>query len=174
MVDGRAKGNKYENRVCRILSSWLVPGDWASCRVAELPLRRRSTSILPLEGHWHGKGDILHKPFVDDPPFAFECKHQEKWDLDGMLANARWPVWGWWQQAKDQAMSASLRPLLLFTRNLRKDYALMEEDVFSCLEPRPRHGPAVTLQRPSGERLALLLLDDLVGVPRARVKRLRS
>ena len=131
MVNGRRKGNDYENRICRILSTWLVPGEWGKgqCPVYDLPLRRRSTSVMPIEGHWHGHGDILHKPFVDDPPFAFECKNQECWTLDGFMENARWPVWDWWEQAKDQAAASLLHPLLLFTRNRKKDYVIIEEEV---------------------------------------------
>lgn len=174
MVDGRAKGNRYENRICRVLSRWLLSGDWDRCPVYDLPLRRRSTSITPIEGFWHGHGDILHKPYVDNIPFAFECKDQEGWELDGLLANTRCPVWRWWEQAKEQAVAASLLPLLLFTRKRRKDYVMLDEEAMSCLQPKGRHGPVLMAKRPSGEAVGLLLLDDLVEVPRSLVTKLAS
>lgn len=169
MRDGNRKGAAFENGVCRILSVWLVPGEWGEAKVYELPFRRRFTDTTPLVGHWEGQGDILHSPNVTCP-FCIECKKREKWDLDGMFGAPKWPPWEWWEQTKEQAgKTDGLHPLMVFTRNRRECYVLLEREVKECLQLKPKHGPVVQVERPSGERLVLALMGDLTDVPRARV-----
>ena len=158
MKDGRKKGNDFENAVCRALSQWYGT---RSKRLSGLPFRRRSTSIMPVEGHWQGEGDILHRPDVSFP-FAVECKKHEGWELDGGYYEAKWPVWDWWEQAKAQARRAKLKPLLIFTRNRRPVYVLLEESAATWLKLKPRSGLVSLLWRPSGESAVLARLDDLV------------
>jgi len=144
--DGRTKGERYENTVCRLLSQWLVPGDWEKCPVYKLPFRRRFTDSTPLDGHWEGEGDILHRPDVTFP-FCVECKDQEGWDLDGVLKNAQWPVWKWWTQACAQAQQVGLRPILFFTRAYRPNYVMIEKEVAQWLEVVPQQGPVIEVYR---------------------------
>lgn len=174
MTNGRAKGNKFENDVCRAISEWLAPRHTLpNPKVYELPFRRRSTSIMPLDGHWHGEGDLLHKPLPGIvSPFCFECKKVEGWELDGAMYVEGWKVWSWWEQCLDQAEKVSLAPLLIFNRNRRPILIMVRESEQSCLKMQPKHGPVLHVQRPAGQNVVVARLDDLVRVPLARVKAL--
>lgn len=124
MKNGRIIGERFENAVCRILSAWYDRrGAWNDCPVADLPFRRRTTSRMPLVGHWKGTGDVLWR---EDVPcrFAIECKKRESWELDGAFHCPAWPVLSWWQQAVRQATKMRLRPLLFFHRNRRAIYVM--------------------------------------------------
>lgn len=169
MVDGREKGNKYENAVCRVLSVWLFPDLDPKTPVEHLPFRRRSTSVMPIEGHWNGAGDILHRPGLEKRwPFCVECKHVEGWTLDGLF-NEKWPVWSWWAQAERQAARARRRPLLVCGRNRQRDYALLRAEDAACLAlPKSL---VVRVERPSQPAVVLVLLQDLV---KTKVERLST
>lgn len=173
MAEGRLKGNSFENEVCRYLSAW-VAGKAYSLKVplAHLPFRRRSTSITPLEGHWEGAGDVLWQPTVEFP-FAVECKKQEGWDLDGIMDGGSWKPWAWWAQAKEQARRVGLLPLLVFTRNRRPIYAMVDWRVVKCLKPEPVRSTRIIAWR-SKECVAVLRLRDLITVPRSGLKRVRA
>lgn len=166
MVNGKQKGDSFENAVCRALSRWFDPTLPEKVKLADLPFRRRSTAIMPLAGHWEGNGDILHRPDLPHPwPFCVECKHVEGWELDGILANGGWVVWTWWSQAVEQAARDSAVPLLVFTRNRRTLCALLHEKTARCLRIEPRNGPVLKVATPAGESLVLARLDDLTAVP---------
>jgi len=173
MKDGRVKGNKYENRICRFLSQWVVPGDWSECPVYQLPFRRRFTDNTPLDGHWEGEGDILHRPGIEFP-FCVECKDQEGWDLDGLLHNEKWPVWAWWEQACTQAQQVGLRPILFFTRAYRPDYVMMQKEVAECLELQSKHGPVVECRSKSGGTIKVTAARNVFAVPRSLLPCLSS
>jgi len=170
----RIKGNRYMVSICRVLSAW-----WCDTpdglRADDLPFRMRSTAIQPVEGHWEGAGDILHRPDLrPEFPFSVECKKQEKGQMDSILEAPNWPVWAWWRQAKAQAKKTRHVPLLLFTRNRRKDYALLSRRAADHLDIRPHEAPVLQVARPDGEELTLCLLDDLVQVPPRKVTALRT
>jgi len=150
MVDGRKKGAGFENDVCRLLSHWIVPGDWSVCPVYKLPFRRRFTDTTPLDGHWNGEGDVLHRPGVEFP-FCVECKDIEGWELDGMFKNEKWPVWGWWRQAQSQSQMVSLRPILFFTRRFRPVYVMVSKEDAVWLRFEPVHGPVACVSSREGE-----------------------
>lgn len=111
--------------VSRILSTW-VCGTAAKAKAEDLAFRPRSTSIMPVEGHWKGKGDILCRPQVYFP-FAVECKCVESGKLDSIIEAPQWPVWDWWKQAVRQAEASKpiLIPMLVFTRSRRANYVML-------------------------------------------------
>ncbi len=122
MVNGRTKGNKAENEVCALLTKWWCPG-WDDDRIAKagaagLPFRRRFTSTTPLDGTWDGAGDVLAPTGLRGLfTWSVEVKKIEGWTLDGMVSNAKWPVWDWWQQCREQAIASKRAPILFFARN---------------------------------------------------------
>jgi len=179
MTNGRAKGNKFENEVCYSISRWLAPKHTPiEATVYDLPFRRRSTSIMPSEGHWHGQGDILHKPLSDIvSPFAFECKKREGWELDGMFNGDKWPVWAWWRQTEEQADKGGLVPLMIFSRNRRENLVMLYERDSLCLGVTSVKSPCLRIERPRSDRtppVVVVSLADLVRVPLAKVHRLAS
>lgn len=174
MVNGKAKGDLFENVICRFLSAWLVLDEYAdkkAFKVYDLPFRRCFTDTVPLDGHWEGQGDILHQPDIE---FALcvECKDRKNWELDGLLANRKWPPWLWWEQCKRQAERVNLRPLMFFTRPFRRVYVMIDKGTAECLELQPYHGPVLRVQNPTGEHVVVTLADNLARVPRETVARL--
>ncbi len=174
MVDGKTKGDLFENAICRFLSAWLVSEEYAdkkAFKVYDLPFRRRFTNTTPLDGHWAGEGDVLHKPGIE---FALcvECKDRKNWELDGLLANRKWPPWLWWEQCKQQAERVQLRPLMFFTRPFRQVYVMLDKETAECLELQPNHGPVARVQNPTGERVVVTLAQNLADVRREAVARL--
>lgn len=175
MKDSRGKGAKFMRSICTVFTRWIDPIGVGlgpdNPRQEDLAFRVRSTSIQPIEGHWYGRGDILCRP--DIPwPFTTECKKVEGWEMDGMLANEAWPVWRWWDQTTQQALADGGVPLLVFARNRRDNCILIEEAAAKCLRLKPRNGPLARVERPNGEVLVLALLDDLVRVPVANLRKL--
>lgn len=175
MVNGRRKGNDFENEVCIALSRWVDSSIPERPKLADLPFRRRSTSIMPLAGHWDGAGDILHRPALSARwPFCVECKRVEGWTLDGALSRS-WVVLEWWEQAAKQARSVGLAPLLICGRNRRPSYAFLREGDAKCLRPG---GPFVTISG-SSEPIVVVLLLELTATnlrlwPRGGSTRIKS
>jgi hypothetical protein len=183
MAEGRSKGQKFMLECCRALSHWwfATPLD---AHYTTLPMRPKSTVVAPMEG-WSRKGDLDVDPrYSEDWPFSCECKKIEGTDqgwkeLERLFEQPKYPLWKWWEQCVAQAETwENARPLLIFSRNRRRTYVLARARTLEWLDPRPTAGPIALLTRPTGERLGLLLLDDLVAVerprPRSRKKRSRG
>jgi len=156
MKDGREKGQRYMRLCAKAIQGWLG-GEW----------RPRPTIVEPMEGYTL-KGDLASRG-VRWQPFSIECKHVEEWVLDGIFDAPKWPVWGWWEQCKRQAEAVPIAPareesaipLLLFSRNRRRNYVLADARTIEWLRVKPVNGPVLTVHRRE-EPLALCLLDDLV------------
>lgn len=149
MIDGRRKGQAYMRAIAEAFAAWLG-GTW----------RPRPTIAEPMEG-WAVKGDLASHG-VRVQPFVIEIKKIEGWVLDGLYDAPKWPVWSWWAQCKEQAASTGGIPLLIFSRNRRRDYILAPMEVLEWLRVKPVHGP-VSHVRTCDESLGLCLLDDLVA-----------
>lgn len=118
--------------VSRVLSAWVCKTD-PRANAEHLAFRPRSTALMPVEGHWLGKGDIVCRPQIHFP-FCVECKCVEGGKLDSILESPRWPVWDWWKQTVRQADASNpkLFPMLVFTRNHRGNYVMLwERDILS-------------------------------------------
>lgn len=156
--------------VCYALSRWMRPELFRSARkppMRDLPFRIRSTALMPVEGHWLERGDIVSTPAMPWP-FVVECKKQEGWELDGILQRQSWEPWKWWEQAKTQASAVCARrqvnlyPLLVFARNRRPPMVLLDGEAAWNLRLEVhilRYSPA------SGAPLAILSLSRLCGTP---------
>jgi hypothetical protein len=161
-----------------VLSNWWfdTPLD---AHFTTLPMRPKSTVVAPMEG-WARKGDLDVNPtYADDWPFAVECKKVEGdkgWrELERMFEQPKYPLWEWWEQCVAQAVTwENAHPLLLFSRNRRKTYALVRYETIEWLQPVAQKGPLVRVARPTGEALGLLLLDDLVAAQKPRRRSRRS
>jgi hypothetical protein len=123
MTDSRRKGQSAMNQVCRAFTHWLFPDTPRKVSIYDIPFRVRSTSIMPLDGHWEGKGDILHRPDIVFP-FCTEVKKHEGWTLDAIF-RPKSPIWKWWKQCTEQADACSGIPLLVFMRNRQEPYAML-------------------------------------------------
>lgn len=157
---------------CRVLSHWWfdVPLD---AHYTTLPMRPKSTIIGPMEG-WERKGDLDVNPRLSgDWPFAVECKDVEgksgSKELERMFETPKYPLWSWWDQCVSQAETwKNAYPILIFSRARKKKYVLTRYKTLVWLQAKPIKGPLVQIERPGGELLGMILLDDLVAVPRPR------
>lgn len=168
MTNSQIKGRRYMLDVCRLLSHWIAKTKLSDPAHA-LAFRTRSTSIMPVEGHWMGQGDLVHRPGLYFP-FCVECKNDEHGKLDSILEAPKWSVWTWWEQARTQAQKVSSTPLLIFSRSQRENYVLMETRVAQRLEVGPKRAPLLEVHRVGGEELTLCLLDDLMRVTPGRLR----
>lgn len=175
MVDGRVKGNKYENAVARTLSGWVSEDDdltnYRTCPVSELLFRRRQADNDNVVTTFVGGRDLMHKPGICFP-FTVECKDWKvSFELSTLFRNG--DIWKWWQQTEDQASAEPGGwPLLVFSKNQNPDYAIIYEEAASCLRLKPCDGPVLAIQRPSGRTVVLALLSDLARTHRVGLAKL--
>jgi len=114
IVHSRNKGNSYERKIAKILSKW--------CGY--------EVNRTPSSGGWAKTGDITPK----DPakmvefPFSVELKNRQNWSFGDLIkgTNENTGIVSWWQQCIDDAEKAKKVPLLIFTRNLDINYAIMD------------------------------------------------
>lgn len=109
------KGKTFERRIAKVLSDW--------CGIELIR--------TPMSGAWQGtSGDILPKSRSQFFPFLIECKNQEDWSLEQLLAGVG-PFQSWLKQVyqemeRDVAMGHECKSfLLIFTRNHKPDYIAM-------------------------------------------------
>jgi hypothetical protein len=177
VVDGRRKGNAYENAVARPLSAWLAPHhdftNYRTCPVSALLFRRRPADNDNIVTDWIGGRDLLHRPDLCFP-FSVECKAWEvSFELHALFTTGA--IWTWWRQAEEQAKAqGSVAPLLIFTKNRDFDYVVLSQGVAQCLNLKPHDGLCLTMERPNGEAVVLVLLSDFVRADPALLPRLQA
>ncbi len=124
MAKSRRKGKALELHVCRLLSGWWFPKQYASIEnqpaATELPFRS-----TPLSGGWSSKGDGRGDVVAPaDFPFCVECKNQEAWSFEQLLGFGSKPLINdYWVQTVAAAKMTDKIPLLLFTKAYRPIYA---------------------------------------------------
>lgn len=106
------KGSEYERSIARLLSTW-----------AGFKLIR-----TPMSGAWSGtSGDIIPENSALHFPFLVECKKQENWCFEAILAG-NGCFYDWLGQldgevSVDKLMTGLTRiPLLIFSRNHKPNY----------------------------------------------------
>lgn len=162
MTDSRKKGAAYMNHIARRFSLWLDPST-EGARMDTLPVRQRETHRLPIDGTWRRKGDLWVHPDIYFP-IAVECKKREGWNLEGFV-NEGWPIWAWWDQAKDQAIVDDAWPMLVFSRNRQPDFVILDTVVAQCLTLDPVTAPRIAIDRPFDSAvLTLAVLDDFFAL----------
>lgn len=125
--------------------------------------------------------DVYNLSIADDETYVIEggivvhnCKKYEGWELDGLMYRSHIDLWSWWNQAKGQADSG-FYPLLVFTRNHRPMYSMLETSVAQCLKLQPSAGPVLNVVRrvkSRTEQVTVSLLEDLIATSRESVIRL--
>lgn len=175
MVDGRRKGNDYENEVARVLSAWAALDsdmtNYQTCPVDRLLFRRKPADNNNIVSDWKGGRDLIHAPTICFP-FSIECKNwMVSFELSTLFRSR--DIWKWWQQTQDQAVAENQWPMLVFSKNLNPDYVIIPQGAAQCLELQPFAGPCMTVQRPgASEPVVLALLSDLTRAPWSLVRKL--
>jgi hypothetical protein len=155
------RGNRFMLHVSRLLSTWWCDTP-ADAPASGLPFRARSTSIVPIVGHWEGAGDILHRPDLPFAfPFAVECKDSEEGHLDAVLEAPNWPVWEWWDQAQKQAATVRLWPMLVFSRRHRDTYVMLNRSTSDRIGLVPGARPVLEIACPGIRPVTVCVWRDL-------------
>lgn len=122
MVNGKAKGNRFELTVAKMLSEWS----------GEKFHRTPQSGALHWDNDKRVVSDIVPPQGIGFP-FSIECKSQEvTWDFDTFITGTS-PIWKFWSQCCRDAMSEKMEPLLVFTKNYRKIYVMMNRLVYDSL-----------------------------------------
>lgn len=118
--NGRAKGSSFERRTAAQLTTWTGT----------------RFSRVPMSGGWNQTGDVTPK----DPremvrwPFNIECKNAQCWHLSVLFEYVGGVLPGcfgrWWKQCSSDAKKSKRIPVLVFTRNHRPVYCMMQAKIF--------------------------------------------
>jgi hypothetical protein len=131
--NGRSKGKRGENQVAKLLEPW-----WGQF---EPGVKFKST---PQSGGWASPEVRAHFKTAGDLvttgeafPFTVEVKYREAYSEKTYEAGKACPVWGWWQQAIDQAREENGVPMLWFRKNHKPWTVLVPEEFVYRLPLRP-------------------------------------
>jgi hypothetical protein len=139
MFNSRAKGNRAELQVAKLIKVW-----WSRIEPDVEVVR------TPLSGGWGGpslragfkaSGDLMTT--AKRWPFSVEVKYREAWAMDRLLAGARSPVWGWWRQSQTQAVEMDAIPMLWVRQNRGSWRVMLPWEVASKVR-RPLRRPPWT------------------------------
>lgn len=122
MINGKAKGNRFELDVAKMLTEW----------------SGKTFHRTPQSGALHWDNDKRVVSDIVPPqdlgfPFSIECKSQEvPWDFDSLITGKS-TIWKFWNQCCRDAMSEKMEPLLVFSKNYRKTYAMIYRVAYNKL-----------------------------------------
>ena len=127
--NGKAKGNRFELYLARLLSKWWGQEDTDNLRAEQLWFRR-----TPMSGGFEKRAASADLWAVSDEaknfPFALEAKFRQEWSWDKTLkGSAKDPVISYWKQACDSAISVGKEPLLVVKRNNADPYFIIRDNL---------------------------------------------
>lgn len=115
----KAKGSRFERRVCELLSLWVSAGSskdlfWRSSQSGGRATSRRKTKETGLE---HQSGDIaaIHPdghPFIET--FFVECKDVKSVNHDALLYKTGGPLEAYWRKLVEQSTMVEKVPMLVY------------------------------------------------------------
>ena len=122
VINGKAKGNRFELDVAKMLTEW----------------SGKTFHRTPQSGALHWDNDKRVVSDIVPPqdlgfPFSIECKSQEvAWDFDSLITGKS-TIWKFWSQCCNDAHSENMEPLLVFSKNYRKIYAMLQRTTYNKL-----------------------------------------
>lgn len=159
------KGNKFERDVCKKLGTFFFNDP-------------KSFGRYHSEGNTYFPGDL--GPFIESNiigtldliksfPFCFETKNREEWEFYSLLSSpTNSALFKYWQQTLEEAERFSKTPFLIFTKNYKPVYGML--DVTLCKETcvdmfaiPPTY--LASIIRPTYKKtytLTIFLLDDFI------------
>jgi len=120
MFNSRAKGRRAEREVGKLLQQWwqqVEPG----CQFCSTP-SSGGWATPELRGHFKVSGDLTTT--AQRFPWTVEVKFREGWSLENLERAKPSPVWGWWEQALEQAHEQRAWPML-WLRHSREPWRIM-------------------------------------------------
>ena len=145
------KGGRGERAACKLLTAWWgeefirTPGSGAIATI----LDRHDIGLT---------GDSITP---ESFPFNVEVKWHEGWYVEQLLSDKA-KMWGWWEQARNQADYTSEKPLLMMRKNHNPWYFMMLLDDMPFLEQFP--GRVFQCTDPLQDQVVIGLLSDLAKV----------
>lgn len=153
MINSKAKGNKHEREVAKLLSEWSGK-EWHR---------------TPMSGALHWKGDKrvisdIVPPADLDFPFSIECKNvQYPWEFNTILEGTS-TFWKHWEQCYMDAEREDLFPMLVFTKNYRETFVAIRQTEFDTLLKNTEKAHLI-IQPPAGKpfgRIAVMNFKEFL------------
>lgn len=120
-INSRDKGSKFERVIAKMFTE-----------VYGVEFHR-----TPLSGGLHWKndnnisGDIV-PPANINFKYSIECKNvEESWDFDKIIEGTS-KIWDWWSQAVRDAKDYKKIPVLIFKKNRKEPYVMIEASTLKC------------------------------------------
>lgn len=125
-INSKNKGSAFERKIAALLTSW-----------SGMEFHR-----TPGSGSLHWKddnnvtGDIV-APFNINFPISIECKkHEVDWEFDKILIETS-SIWKFWKQACEDSLRHEVKePWLIFAKNHREIYLMMNYSFFEKLSTK--------------------------------------
>lgn len=118
IIHSRNKGNAFERYIAKQLSEWCGS----------------TVTRSPSSGGWAKTGDVTPKDpaMMIEFPFCVELKNREAWDFMELLTgdNLKTGIKSWWEQVLGDSQKSKKIPLLVFTKKLRPEFAMLWEEHF--------------------------------------------
>jgi len=119
-VNGKAKGNRVEREVAKVLSKWWG-SDFTRTPSSGMFSTTHATQLSSLGVDL--AGDII---CPKDFPFSVEVKSRKKIDLFDVARNGKdSEIWDWWMQSCRDANQVNKIPLVIFKENGKQFYAML-------------------------------------------------
>ena len=117
----KEKGNNFERKIAKKLS------DWSGVKFMRTPM---SGAIHNFKDK-RVVSDIVPPLSIGNFPFSIECKNVNcSWEFSGIIDGTSITLEKHWDQCVKDAEQESLLPLLIFTKNYRQVYSVLEKEVF--------------------------------------------
>lgn len=126
-INSKAKGNAYELKIAKQLSTW------SGYEFNRTPM----SGGLRWQEDNNVSGDIV-PPSELKFPFSIECKKREiDWDFDSLLRGTS-PIWDFYKQScRDSSRyihkGIKKEPMVVFAKNRRESYMIIHKQVYDFL-----------------------------------------
>lgn len=126
MINSKAKGSTFERKLAKMLSKW----------------SGHNFVRTPMSGamyHYHNDSrvisDIVPPSTLKGWAFSIEAKNVEcPWDFNTFLEGSSLTLKSHWKQCIDDATRENLVPLLVFTKNYRDIYMMVDTSTWDDLD----------------------------------------
>lgn len=127
-INSKQKGNDFELKVAKRLSEWS----------GEKFHRTPASGALHWENDKRVVSDIVPPQSLSGWPFSIECKKVEtSWEFNTLIEGTSQTIKEHWEQCISDATREEMIPLLVFTKNYRDTYAILETKICEKLEFTP-------------------------------------
>lgn len=162
-INSKNKGSEFERKVAKMLTEW----------------SGQEYHRTPMSGALHWKNDkrvvsdiVPPQDLVDRGwPFSLECKKVEdaQWEFSAFIEGTSMTLKDHWKQCYEDAQREQMIPLLIFSKNRRDTFVMMEHSVFENLGINPENHVNFVLSHHNlvimkfSEMLSLISVEELLS-----------